>query len=333
MKTEQEWLTNSEIIEWLLEDSNPSVKYWTLKDLLEKNEVYPQVIETRENIMASDCVLSLLCSQIENKYWEKPNDMYNPKYRATTHSLLILAELGAKPILRIQNALEYIFRFQRDTGHFWMDLPKTAKGKASTLTDGCCIDGNILTYLALFGYQNSDTVTRLLNFLSTSYDWQNTGWSCRSYSGDINRLFPMNCYMGRIKVLKGLSFLNPNKLTREMKMIIDTEVEQILENQIWKYLKFPDGSRKEKKGWTKFGFPLFYNSDVLEVLDILTRLGIKDDRMSAAIELVISKQRKDGKWYMENSFNGKMNCTIEELHAPSKWITLRALRVLNRYQN
>jgi len=105
----------------------------------------------------------------------------------------------------------------------------------------------------------------------------------------------------------------------------------MLDNQIYKYLKNPDGNRKEKAGWKRFGFPVFYQSDVLEVLDILTELGVKDKRMQESVDLVVSNRDSGGRWLLKNTFNGKMLCDIEEKGKDSKWITLRALRVLKRF--
>ncbi|GAJ15142.1 unnamed protein product, partial [marine sediment metagenome] len=73
--------------------------------------------------------------------------------------------------------------------------------------------------------------------------------------------------------------------------------------------------------------------DALEVLDILTKLGYKDDRMCDAFDLVISKQDKNGRWKLEKSFNGRMQVRVEQIGKESKWITLNALKVLNRYYN
>jgi hypothetical protein len=72
----------------------------------------------------------------------------------------------------------------------------------------------------------------------------------------------------------------------------------------------------------------FYQSDVL---DILTALGVKDDRMQESIDLVLNSRNTQSTWDLKNTYNGKMYCEIEEKHKPSKWITLRALRVLRRY--
>jgi hypothetical protein len=113
--------------------------------------------------------------------------------------------------------------------------------------------------------------------------------------------------------------------------VIDREVENILENGVYRYLRDPSGSRKDKVGWKRFGFPLFYQSDALEVLDTLTRLGVHDERMRDAVDLVLKARRSDGCWLLENTFNGKMWVDIEEKGRPSKWITLRAVRTLRRF--
>ena len=74
-----------------------------------------------------------------------------------------------------------------------------------------------------------------------------------------------------------------------------------------------------------------YQTDVLEILLILTKLGCKDERMQEAVDLVITKQDKDGKWKMESGFNDRFQTKIERKGEPSKWITLNAMRVLKRY--
>jgi hypothetical protein len=86
-----------------------------------------------------------------------------------------------------------------------------------------------------------------------------------------------------------------------------------------------------KLGWLRFGFPLMYQDDVLEILGILTKLGCKDNRMQEAVDSVVSKQDDDGRWILESTFNGRFHTNIESKGKPSKWITLNALRMLKRY--
>ncbi|MDF1538430.1 MAG: nitrogen fixation protein NifH [Candidatus Thorarchaeota archaeon] len=322
---------SDQILQWLLEPSDPSIQYWALKHLLNKEEKDPVVIAARNAVMESECVKHILRSLKPEGYWESSASIYLPKYTATTHNLLILSEFGITLTDALKKAIEHVFLYQRDSGHFLMDIPKTDKGRASTVKDGCCYDGNILWYLIHFGYLDDARTQKLIQFQIDYHSDDVGGWKCRAFPINPSKVFPENCFMGAVKMLKALSSIPPKKRPREIERIIQQEVEIILENQNFKYLKTPDGKRKEKAGWKRFGFPLFYQSDILEVLDVLTNLGIKDDRMQESIDIVESAKGEDGKWVLKNSFNGKMLCDIDTKGEPSKWITLRASRVLKRY--
>jgi hypothetical protein len=318
-------------LEWLLNPSNPSVKYWTLKQLMDKPKNDTEVQSAQNNLMESSTVKAILEAQHKTGYWVNPGDMYNPKYKATTHCLLILAELGAKRNKVIENGIEHIFQFQRNSGHFLTSIPKTAKGHASKITDGCCLDANILYYLSHFNYINDPRTIKLIDFLTEHHAHKDAGWKCRAYPIDPSRVFAKNCFMGAAKVLKAFAAIPIEHRTNKMNEIIKIEVENILKNEVYRYLKTQEGKRKDKAGWKRFGFPLFYQSDILEILDTLTNLGVKDKRMNPALNLVLSTQQIDGSWLLKHTFNGKMWIDIEEKHKPSKWITLRALRVIKKW--
>ncbi len=198
------------------------------------------------------------------------------------------------------------------------------------MKDGCCFDGNILYYLIHFGYLDDPRTRRLIDFNVGYHDDEDAGWRCRSYPINPAAVFSKNCFMGAAKMLRALSTIPEPKRSREIQAIIDREVENILVNGVYRYLRNPDGTRKNKAGWKKFGFPLFYQSDSLEVLDTLTRLNVSDDRMQPVVDLVLNTRQPDGTWLLENTYNGKMWVDIEEKGRPSKWITLRALRSLRR---
>jgi hypothetical protein len=315
---------------WLLESSDPSVRFWALQDIKERKHEDPDVLEAQERVMSSPPVKVILSKQQPGGWWIEERDMYLPKYTATTHSLLILAELGAKRTPEIERGVEHIFRFQRDSGHFLPDLPATEKGRASGVKDGCCFDGNILYYLIYFGYLDDPRTQRLIDFNVGYHDDKDAGWRCRSYPVDPATVFPKNCYMGAVKMLRALSTIPPPKRSGEIQAIIDREVENILGNGIYRYLRNADGTRKDKAGWKRFGFPLFYQSDALEVLDTLTRFTISKNRMQPAVDLVLNARQPNGVWLLENAYNGKMWIDIEEKGKPSKWVTLRALRTLRR---
>jgi hypothetical protein len=74
-----------------------------------------------------------------------------------------------------------------------------------------------------------------------------------------------------------------------------------------------------------------YQTDALEVLGILTKLGYKDERMQETVDFVVSKEDASGRWKMENTFNGRFQTNIERKGEDSKWVTLNALRALRRY--
>ncbi|MBU7023991.1 MAG: nitrogen fixation protein NifH [Theionarchaea archaeon] len=315
-------------VEWLLEEENASIRYWTLKDMCGKEENDPDVKSAREQIMKSYTVTEILKNQQPEGFWVTKEDPYVPKYKATYHQLLILSELGASPCEEIQRAVNLAFEnYQYDSGHFNWKMLKTARGRSSSLVDGACLTGNIVRALLHFGYLHHERTQKALQFLVRVHE---AGWPCRAYPIDRGKVFPEKCYMGGVKPLMAFSMVPEEERTEEMKRIIDEEVEIYLENEIFMYLKDERGERKPKPGWMRFGFPLFYQSDALEVLDVLTRLGVRDERMQKALDLVLSKQDENGRWNLENTFNGKMWVDIEEKRCPSKWITLRAVRVLKR---
>jgi len=315
-------------VEWLLEEENPSVRYWTLKDILDKPESSPEVTQARKEIMTSHPVTEILRNQTPEGFWVSLDNPYLPKYKATYHQLLILSELGASLTEEIQRALEIVFRtYQYDSGHFSSKLIKTARGKKSSLTDGACLTGNILRFLLHFGYYQDERTQKTITFLVKTHK---NGWGCRAYPIDREKVFPENCYMGGVKPLIAFSMIPEEERSKDIQEIINQEIEIYLQNHIFMYLKDEKGDRKAKFGWKRFGFPLFYQSDALEVLDVLTRLGARDGRMKPALDLVLEKQDNHGRWKLENTFNGKMWVDIEEKKKLSKWITLKAVRVLKR---
>ena len=89
-----------------------------------------------------------------------------------------------------------------------------------------------------------------------------------------------------------------------------------------------DLTRDSKPGWRRFGFPLMYQTDALEILLVLTRLGYRDVRMREALDLVASRADAQGRWRLQQTFNDRFVVPIETRGEPSRWVTLRALEVL-----
>ena len=134
-----------------------------------------------------------------------------------------------------------------------------------------------------------------------------------------------SCHMGVVKVLKAFAEIPPDRRSAEVVEAIGKGVEYMLKHHIHK--RSHDLSKVSKPGWLKFSFPLMYQTDVLEVLEILLSLGVWDSRMQEALDVVASKQDSSGRWALENSYRNPLLVDIER-GGPSKWITLRALRAM-----
>ncbi len=138
------------------------------------------------------------------------------------------------------------------------------------------------------------------------------------------------CLMGVLKALKGLSAVPIESRTNEINDTIQKATEFLLIHHIYK--RSHNLKQKSKPSWLKFGFPLMYQTDVLEILDILTGLGIKDSRMDDSISIVVAKQGNTGRWKAENTYNSdRLLIPFGQKDESNKWITLRAMRVLKRY--
>lgn len=135
--------------------------------------------------------------------------------------------------------------------------------------------------------------------------------------------------MGVVKSLKALAGIPVENRSKEVKVTIEEAVEYLLKHHVFK--RSHDLTKVSKPGWLRFGFPLMYQDDVLEILGILTSLGVKDKRMQEAVDLAVSKQDDEGHWKLDKTFNGRFHTNIEKKGKPSKWITLNALRMLKRY--
>jgi len=321
-------------ITWLLEDNNPSVRYFTLIDALEKAENDPEVRKTKEEIMKKGVVPKILAKQKEGGYWEDSQNFYTAKYKGTVWQIIILAELGADgKDSHIRKACEFILKNSQDPESngfsIWVSA-KTGGGRSSGVIP--CLTGNLVYSLIKLGYLKDERVQNSINWI-TAYQKFNDGIKDTPKDWPYERLVicwgKHSCHMGVVKALKALAEIPVNQRNEEVKNTIEEGVEYLLKHHIYK--RSHDLSRVSKPGWLRFGFPLMYQTDILEILGILTRLGYHDERMQEAIDLLISKQDNQGRWKLESTFNGRFQTNIEQKGKPSKWITLNALKVLKNF--
>lgn len=329
MKLEQ--VTDANTIEWLLEKENPSIKYFTFTKLLRKSESDNEVLNSKRDIMKTGIVPALLDKQNEAGYWGDIQKFYSDKYKGTVWQLIILAEMGADSNdKRVKRACEFILDNSQDIESFGFAMNRSSKtggGRHSEVIP--CLSGNMLWSLIKLGYLSDERIQRGIEWIC-KYQRSDDGiseapkeWPYDKYEMCWGR---HTCHMGVVKALKALSAIPKENRNKFVKDKIDTLSEFILVHHIYK--KSHDLKSISKPGWLKLGFPLMYQSDILEILEILVELDFHDSRMNDAVDKLITKQNKEHRWNLENTFNGRMIKNIETKGESSKWITLKALNVL-----
>jgi hypothetical protein len=322
--------------DWLLEEGNPSVRYFTLTDVLEKSENDSEVRKAQEKIMEVGVVPKILAKQTDDGYWEAPERFYTAKYKGTVWQLIVLAELGADgKDERVRKVCEFILENSqnRESGGFsmWVSAKKGGGRHSGVIP---CLTGNMVWSLIRFGYLEDPRVKRGIKWITTYQRFDDRikeapkGWLYDKWKTCFGR---HSCHMGVVKALKALAAIPTNKRNNKVKNTIEQGVEYMLKHHIHK--RSHNLSRVSKPSWLQFGFPLMYQTDALEILGILTRLGYKDKRMQEAVDLVVSKQDEQGRWKLERTFNGRFQANIEQKGKPSKWITLNALRALKQFHS
>jgi hypothetical protein len=333
---------------WLLEPdpANPGVRYFALRELLDRPADDQEVVEARQAVLTSGPVPAILDAQYPDGYWVKPGSGYSPKYRGTMWSVIFLAQLGAdghEP--RVRAGGQYVLDKARSSyGGFSVNA--TLSGMVH------CLQGNLCAALLDLGWLGDARLAAALDWLARSITgegiapaqagaerkrsepnapvrYYRSGNSGPGFLCSANNQLP--CAWGAVKAMLALSKVPVAARTPAMRAAIAAGTDFLLSHDP-AVADYPMGYTTKPSGsWFQFGYPLGYVADVLQNLEVLTALGHGGDpRLQKALDLVLSKQDTQGRWKMEYTHNGKMWADVEEKGRPSKWVTLRALRVLKR---
>ncbi|UCE43244.1 MAG: nitrogen fixation protein NifH [Candidatus Aminicenantes bacterium] len=319
---------------WLLEDNNPSVQYLTLTEIEGVPVSQPNVQASRNNIMKTGVIPKILAKQSPGGYWEKAEDFYiRTKYKGSVWTFIILAELMADPQdQHVQKTCEFILDWSQDRKSGGFSYRGSLKGGGYHSGIIPCLTGNMTWGLIRFGYLDDPRVRQAIDWITT-YQRFDDGVSIAPQGWPYDRFEQCwgkhTCTLGVVKGLKALAEISPRRRTKSVKLFIQNASEFLLKHHVFRQSHNLD--RVSKYKWTKLWFPWMWDTDVLEQLLILTRLEIRDKRMREAVDLVFSKQGKNGKWPLEDTYNGRFQVNIERKGKPSKWVTLNALRVLKKY--
>lgn len=328
----------SDPLPWLSEaDSDqPAVRYLALRDLLERPDDDDEVEEARATIMRTGPVPAILAAQHVSGYWGKPGPGYGPKYRGTVWQVVFLAQLGAEGSdPRVRAGSEYALS-HNVASHGGFSMTGAPSGFIH------CMAGNLGASLIDLGWLDDERVQAALEWQARSTTGEGIGGPDsrgtpeRYYkSSTCGPLFAcafnggLPCAWGAVKAMLALSKVPNARRTAAVQAAIDQGTEFLLsyDPAVADY-PFAYGKRPSSS-WFKLGYPIGYVTDVLQNLDVLASLGrARDPRLARALELVESKQDEQGRWKLEYTYNGKTWVDIERKGEPSKWVTLRALRVL-----
>ncbi len=333
MKTQYSF--DQDTLTWLLDPEAPGVSYLARRDLLGLAPDDPGLVAARTAAHQRGPIAAVLAAMQPEGYWEQPGPGYNPKYRSTVWALILLAQLGAQIDMdeRIAQAVDYLLdQALTPEGQF------TSSGTPSGTVD--CLQGNLCAALLEMGCRDPR--------LETAFEWmartvtgeglaprEDQRAARRYYAGKCGPGFAcganngLACAWGGAKVMLAFGRLPVQDRTPLIERAIQQGLDFFLAIDPAS-AAYPSGWASKPSGnWWKFGFPVFYVTDVLQIVEALAALGYGGDpRLGNALDLVRQKRDDQGRWALEYDYRGKTWVDFGEKKAPNKWVTLRALRAL-----
>lgn len=308
------------VIRWLL-DSDPSIRWQVMQDLTDTPA--HEVVAERARVATEGWGAQLLSLQGADGRWG--GAAWNRGWNSTMHVLWLLRHLGLDPASEEAQHAVGLVRDQvtwQGSGPPECDSNPFFAGELEP-----CINGQVATAGAYFGQDVRGIVDRLLG-----EQLSDGGWNCEAPNSSIRSSFNTT-----ICVLEAL--LEYERATGGSPEVTEARLrgqEYLLERRLFRRRSTGEVIERDRKGgaaWTRFAFPTWWHYDVLRGLEYMRSAGVTpEERMTEAIELVASKRNSDGQWLLETQYPGVMPIDIDEGGGqPSRWNTLRALRVLDWY--
>ena len=310
------------VVDWLL-DSDSAIRWQVMRDLTDAP--HEQIAAERARTIREGWGARLLDLQGEDGQWaegacfpsrriyESVKNEGQP-WISTLPTLDLLHDFGIDPNSdRVRRAVAMV----RDHCKWEHAGQPFFSGEVEP-----CINGRTVTLGTYFDQNVDNLVTRLV-----SEQLEDGGWNCEAERGSVRSSFAST-----INVLEGL-LAHERKTggtTRSIKARRRGE-EYLLERNLFRRKSTGEVA---KPAWLQFSFPTRWQYDVLRGLEYFRTVGDRPDpRIDEAIELVRSKKQPDGTWLLENTHPGKVHFTLEDGDGrPSRWNTLRALRILRWYE-
>ena len=299
----------SSVIRWLL-DSDPAIRWQVMRDLT--GAPAEEVAAERARVAHEGWGAQVLTSQDSDGRWG--GGTFFPRGVGTMDTLHLLYLFGLDPAsAEARRAIAPVHEAARwdydENLRFW-------EGEVEP-----CINGRVVAIGTYFGQDIKGIVDRLL-----TDQMADGGWNCEQERGSTRGSFDTT-----INVLEGLlEYERSTGANDNVRAARWRGEEYLLERRLLRRLS--DDEIPQKR-WLSVGFPYSWNYDVLRALDYFRQARPEpDERMTEAVELVESKHDAEGRWPLEHAYHDRLLVDLgEEVGKPSRWITLRALRVLDWY--
>jgi hypothetical protein len=304
------------VLRWLL-DSDPAIRWQVLRDL--GGESGEAVARERARVAVEGGGSRLLDRQRPDGQWG--DGVAAPQWQSTLDTLVLLRDLGLDPASEPARRAVDLVRERVTWGPEFGDSP-FFEGEVEP-----CINGRVLGLGAGFGHPSDRLLDRLLG-----EQLADGGWNCEAERGSVRSSFHTT-----ICVLEGLlEYEKARGATTEVTAARVRGQEYLLERRLFRRRSTGEviQDRKGSHDWTRFAYPPAWRYDVLRGLDHLRAANAEpDERVAEAIALVISRRDQDGRWPHHKHRPGPVQLDMEGgAGQPSRWNTLRALRVLDWYQ-
>ncbi|MBK7106722.1 MAG: hypothetical protein IPH62_15720 [Ignavibacteriae bacterium] len=303
---------DNDIINWLLK-GDVSIQYQVYRDLL--NTENPDL---RNRISKEGWGKKYLSLQNKDGHWGQ--GFYQPKWTSTHYTLLELKNLSiSQNIKSVQKIILSILKHQKGTDG-GINPAKTMQ------KSDVCICGMFLNYASYFKLPEEE-LKSIVDFLLTE-KMNDGGFNCHS-----NRIGAIHSSLHTtLSVLEGILEYKNNGYKYRLDELLKAEKESIEFILLHKLFKSHRTGEIIKKQFLSFSYPPRWYYDILRCLDYFYFAKVEyDDRMKDAIDIIIKKKRKDGKWLLQQNHKGETYFEMEKVGEPSRWNTLRALRILNFY--
>lgn len=308
------------VIAWLL-DSDPAIRWQVMRDLA--GAPAEEVADERARVAEVGWGASLLALQGEDGRWG--GAAWNRGWDSTMHVLVLLRDFGLDPageaarraVGRVRDRVTW-----KGCGPPQCDNHPFFAGELEP-----CINGQVAAVGAYFGQDVGGIVDRLL-----AEQLPDGGWNCEAENGSTRSSFNTTiCVLEALLEHELCAGNSPEVTAARLR-----GQEYLLERHLFRRRSTGEAIERDRKGggmWTRFAFPTWWHYDVLRGLEYLRRAGVAPDgRVAEAIRLVAEKRGDDGLWPLEVRYPGVMPVELDEVEGrPSRWITLRALRVLDWY--